>query len=258
MSNLPLVLLDPLLRRVVRRVRAPGAEVHEERLVGRDHLRVLDELDRLVGQVGREVVAVLRAAPAARPGGCRRQVGIPLVRLAAEEAVEALEAAADRPVALRRGHVHLVGRAQVPLAEHVRVPSALPHKDLGDSSAHRRTGDYAPFAYRKKKARRSPPRCKPWRWSCGLRPVRRDDRVGEHNAVVVPVRVGQAPFFAASLLMFGRPRSGGVGAAPRAPSAENPTSSRTDVTGCWENPPVRPAGERASSQASDRIPAVQP
>ena len=134
MSNRPLVLLDPLLRRVVRRVRRAGAEVHEERLVGRDHLRVLDELDRLVGQVGRQVVAVLGHRRLLDEVVVVDEVRIPLVRLAAEEAVVALEAAADRPVALRRGHVHLVGGAQVPLAEHVRVPAALA-EDLGDRRA---------------------------------------------------------------------------------------------------------------------------
>src|SRR5262245_7950575 len=121
----PLVLLDPLRRRVVRRVARAGAEVHEERLVGRDHLGVLDELDRLVGEVGRQVVAVLRHRRLLDGVVVVDEVRIPLVRLAAEEPVEPLEAAADRPVALRRGHVHLVGRAQMPLAEHVGVPAAL-------------------------------------------------------------------------------------------------------------------------------------
>jgi hypothetical protein len=129
-----LVLLDPLLGRVVGGVGGAGAEVHEERLVGRDHLRVLDELNRPVGEVGREVVALL--------GGCGLvhrvvvvdRVRIPLVGLAAQEPVVALEAAADGPVPLRRCHVHLVGGDQVPLAEHVGVPAALA-EDLGDRGA---------------------------------------------------------------------------------------------------------------------------
>jgi hypothetical protein len=52
-------------------------------------------------------------------------VRIPLVRLGAEEAVEALEAAAERPVLLRRRHVHLVLGAQVPLPDDVGVPATL-------------------------------------------------------------------------------------------------------------------------------------
>ena len=53
------------------------------------------------------------------------QLRIPLVGLGAEEAVEALEAAARRPVAPRGGEVHLGLGAQVPLADHVRVPALL-------------------------------------------------------------------------------------------------------------------------------------
>ncbi len=55
-----LVPVDPLLRDVVRGVAGAGRVVEEERLLGRDRLRVLDELDRLVGQVDGEVVALLR------------------------------------------------------------------------------------------------------------------------------------------------------------------------------------------------------
>jgi hypothetical protein len=54
-----LVLVDPLLGHVMGRVARAGRVVQEERLLGRDRLRVLDELDRLVGQVVGEVVALL-------------------------------------------------------------------------------------------------------------------------------------------------------------------------------------------------------
>jgi hypothetical protein len=52
------------------------------------------------------------------------EFGIPLVRLAAEEAVEAFEAAAERPLTLRRREVHLVLRGQMPLADRIRVPAS--------------------------------------------------------------------------------------------------------------------------------------
>ena len=129
-----LVLLDPLLRCVVWSVRRAGAEVHEERLVGRDHLRVLDELERLVGQVGGEVVAVLGQRRLVDEVVVVDEVWIPLIRLAPEEPVVPLEASADRPVALRRRHVHLVGGHEMPLAEHVRVPAALA-EHLGERRA---------------------------------------------------------------------------------------------------------------------------
>ena len=132
--ELALVLLDPLLRRVMRSVAGAWAEVHEERLVGRDRLGVLDELDRLVGEVRGQVVSVLGHGRLVDRVVVVDQVGIPLVGLAAEEAVVALEPAPDRPVALRGGHVHLVGGDEVPLAEHVRVPPTLA-EDLGERGA---------------------------------------------------------------------------------------------------------------------------
>ena len=54
--ELALVLGDPLLRHVVRRVRRARREVHEERLVGRERLLELHPGDRLVRHVGHEVV----------------------------------------------------------------------------------------------------------------------------------------------------------------------------------------------------------
>jgi hypothetical protein len=132
--ELALVLLDPLLGSVVGGVGRARAEVHEERLVGRHHLGVADEADRLVGQVLGQVVAVLGAFGLLGVVVVVDQVGIPLVGLAAEEPVVALEAAAHRPVALGRGHVQLIGRAQMPLAEHVGVPAPFA-QHLGDGRA---------------------------------------------------------------------------------------------------------------------------
>ena len=62
------------------------------------------------------------------------EVGVPLVRLPAEESVEALEPASQRPLPLRRGHVHLVFRRQMPLADGVGVP-ARATQDLGEVRA---------------------------------------------------------------------------------------------------------------------------
>src|SRR5213596_3600231 len=62
------------------------------------------------------------------------QVWIPLVRLAAEEAVVALEAAAERPLTLRGRHVHLVLRTEVPFSDVVGVPALLA-EHLGDVRA---------------------------------------------------------------------------------------------------------------------------
>ena len=55
-SNLPLVLGDPVLRHVVRCVGRARREVHEEGLVGRQALLLAHVVDRLVGEVGHQVV----------------------------------------------------------------------------------------------------------------------------------------------------------------------------------------------------------
>ena len=123
--ELALEPVDPLLRRVVRRVAGARRVVEEERLLRHDRLRVADELERLVRDVVGEVVALLRGARLVDGVVVVDEVRVPLVRLGAEEPVPALEAAAARPVPSRRGEVHLVGRAQVPLADHVGVPAAL-------------------------------------------------------------------------------------------------------------------------------------
>ena len=119
------VPVGPLLRHMVRRVRRAGAEVQVERLVRVDLLGVGDELDRLVDQVLGQVVALLRRARRLDLVVVVDQVGIPLARVAAEEPVEALEAAPQRPAVVRPGRRLLVARRQVPLADHVGVVAVL-------------------------------------------------------------------------------------------------------------------------------------
>ena len=121
----------------MRRVSGARRVVQEERLVRGDRLGVHDELDRLVGDVLTEVVALLRALRLVHRVVVVGQLGVPLARLGAEEAVPALEASPGRPVATRRGEVHLDGRAQVPLADHVGVPAQLA-EDLGQHAVLRR------------------------------------------------------------------------------------------------------------------------
>jgi hypothetical protein len=103
------------------RVARTRAEIEEERLVGVGRFQVGDELDRPVGDVLTEVVAVLprprrRHAVVVVHEGWRE-----LVRLAAEEAVEPIEAASQRPPGPRRGEVALVVRREMPLADGVRA-----------------------------------------------------------------------------------------------------------------------------------------
>ena len=86
------VAVGPLPRHVVRSVRRAGRVVHEERPVRGDRLHVVDELDRAVGEVDREVVTLLRGAGLVDRVVVVDQVRIPLVGLRAEETVEAVEA----------------------------------------------------------------------------------------------------------------------------------------------------------------------
>jgi hypothetical protein len=132
--ELALVLVGPLLRGVMGRVARARAEVQEERLVGCDGLRVLDERQRAVSQVRGQVVALLGQRQLLDRVVVVHEIGIPLVGLGAEEPVEALEPAADRPLVLDRREIHLVLGRQVPFAGHVRVPPPLA-EHLGDRPA---------------------------------------------------------------------------------------------------------------------------
>ena len=67
-------------------------------------------------------------------GVIAEQVGRPLVGLAAHEAVEVLEAHADRPLVERPGHAVLIGRRVVILAE-PRRGVAVVLEDLADRGA---------------------------------------------------------------------------------------------------------------------------
>jgi hypothetical protein len=147
-----LVLVDVLLRRVVRGVIGAGAEPHEPRLRGARRPQIAQHLDRLVGEVLGQVVALF--------GGARRfdgvvvldEVGIPLVGLAAEESVEPVEALGQRPFRSAAGRGEILHRHIVVLAQpHRGVPVVLEHladgRALGGQSsgrtgeAHRALGD---------------------------------------------------------------------------------------------------------------------
>ncbi len=117
-SNLPLYFADHSGVTWCGACVAPGREVDEERLVPHQRLLLPDPLDRLVGHVLGEVVALLR-----RPVGLDRRRPlvdgrVVLVRLPADEAVEVLEAAAAaRPRVERAERARLPDRHLVALPE---------------------------------------------------------------------------------------------------------------------------------------------
>ena len=102
--ELALVLLDPVLRHVVRRVAGARSEIHEERLVGHQRLLLARPLDRLVRHVLGEVVALFRRFLGLDWDRAFVDRRVPLVGFAADEAVEVLEAAAAGRPLIERPH----------------------------------------------------------------------------------------------------------------------------------------------------------
>ena len=116
---------------MVRCVAGARRVIEEERFLWCDRFRVPDELDCFVGQILGEVVALFRSTRLVDRVVVVDEIRIPLARFGPEEPVPALEAAAGWPIAPRRGEIHLVVGAEMPLAHHVGVP-ALVAENLGD------------------------------------------------------------------------------------------------------------------------------
>jgi len=104
---------------MVRGVGGAGGEVGKERAVRHEGLLLADPVDRMIGQILCEVVALLGCRRRLNRGGSVVQRRVPLVVLAADEAVERLEpATGGRPRiegTERRGlpHRHLVALAEL-------------------------------------------------------------------------------------------------------------------------------------------------
>ena len=113
--ELALVLVGPLLRHMVRRMHRPGRVVDEERLVRRHRLLGFHPVDGLVRHVDGEVVVLhLRRIDLDHAVVDER---IPLVGLAADEAVELVETLVGGPAVERARHAGLPRGGFVPLAE---------------------------------------------------------------------------------------------------------------------------------------------
>ena len=100
----------------MRRVGAARDVIDKERLVGRDLLELLHVLDGLVGHGRREIPAGIALEGIDR-GRVAIEVRLPLAGVAADEAVEILEAHSDRPLVERPGLGRLIGGRVVVLAE---------------------------------------------------------------------------------------------------------------------------------------------
>ena len=104
---------------------APGQNHRYHGFCGAEVLLSAMKRDRLVGQVLGQVVAVLRQGGLVDVVVVLDERRVPVVGLAADEAVEAVEAARQRPVALRRAHRPLVERHVVVLADPEGVVAVL-------------------------------------------------------------------------------------------------------------------------------------
>ena len=120
-----LVLVRPLLGHVVWCVAASRGIVQEEGFVRRGDMRILDELDGLVGKVSAQVVAILRHCRLLDPVVVVDQLRVPLVGLAAHEPVIPLEAAAEGPAVIGSGCGRVFGRREVPLPDTEGVVALL-------------------------------------------------------------------------------------------------------------------------------------
>ena len=116
--ELAFVLVRPLLRHVMRRVRRAGREVGEKWLVRHERLLLPDPFDCLGGHIVGKVIALLRCLLGLDWSRAFVERWIPLVGLAADEAVKVLEAAAAAGPGIVRAHgARLPDRYFVALAE---------------------------------------------------------------------------------------------------------------------------------------------
>ena len=125
-------LLDPFRRRIVRRMGAAGHVIDKERLVRRDLLELLHVVDGLVGHGGREIPAGIALEGKDR-GRVAIEVRLPLARVAADEAVEIVEAHSNRPLVERPSLGRLIGRRVVVFAE-PRGPVTVLLQDRADGA----------------------------------------------------------------------------------------------------------------------------
>ena len=127
LGELALVLVGPLLRHMVRGVGGARREVDEERLLRHQRLLLAHPVDGVVGQVLGEVVALFGRGRRLDRRQALVERRLPLAGLAADEAVEVLEAAAAGRPGVERTHGRgLPDRHLVALAElGGRVPVQL-------------------------------------------------------------------------------------------------------------------------------------
>jgi hypothetical protein len=132
--ELALVLVDVLLRRMVRSVVGARTKPHEPRFRRRHRMLIAQHPQGLVGQVLGQVIAILGRVRRPDEVVVLDQVGVPLVGLAAEEPVEPVEPLRQRPFRAAAACGDVLLRHVVVLAEPERR-IAVVLQDLPDRRA---------------------------------------------------------------------------------------------------------------------------
>src|SRR5271170_414116 len=129
-----LVLIDVILRSMMRCMIGAGAEPHVPRLRRIAGLLVADHANSMVSEVLREVIPLLWTIWLINEVVVFDEVGIPLVRLAAEEAVVAVEPSLQRPIRTVRTRGHILLSNVMVFAKPECAPSGV-LKNLPNSCA---------------------------------------------------------------------------------------------------------------------------
>ena len=120
------VALDDIDGRLMRRVAGAERDPGQPRQIGPVGGVIGDEADRLVDQIRGQVIAVGVGAGRIDVGVVGDQFRRELVGLGIEEAVEAVEAAAQRPAVERPGGAAFGQRRDMPFADHVVAIAVRP------------------------------------------------------------------------------------------------------------------------------------
>ena len=118
-------LVDPLGRRLVRRVRGARDVIDKERLLGRRRIQLFHVVDGVIGHVGDKVIAGL-PDPGKDLSGVAEEERLPLAAVAAHEAVKILKSHPDWPLIERTGRAVLIRGCVVILAEPARGVAIVP------------------------------------------------------------------------------------------------------------------------------------
>ena len=143
--ELALVLVDVRLRAMMRRVVGAGAEPQVPRPRRVRGVMVAEHAQRFIRQILGEVIALFRAVRLVDELVVVDEIRIPLVGLAAEKAVEAIEALLQGPLLPRRTRGDVLLRHVVILAEPERTPPVvledLRHRRALERNASVRAGE---------------------------------------------------------------------------------------------------------------------